>query len=60
MADDLARGRVTEVDALCGAVVRLAAEHRLQAPVNARLVQLLSLVQPQVLGGAVLRQTLGL
>ncbi len=60
MADDLARGRVTEVDALCGAVVRLAAEHGLPAPVNARLVQLLSVAQPQVLGGAALRKLLRL
>lgn len=32
MADDLALGRVTEIDALCGEVVRLAAAHGLRAP----------------------------
>ena len=35
MADDLALGRPTEVDALCGAVVRLARAHGLGAPLNA-------------------------
>lgn len=32
MADDLALGRVTEIDALCGEVVRLARAHGRQAP----------------------------
>lgn len=41
MADDLALGRRTEVDALCGEVVRLARQHGLQAPRNAAMVQLL-------------------
>ncbi len=41
MADDLALGRRTEVDMLCGEVVRLARRHGVQAPRNARMVELL-------------------
>jgi 2-dehydropantoate 2-reductase len=37
MADDLALGRRTEVDALCGEVVRLARAHGRQAPLNERI-----------------------
>lgn len=37
MADDLAAGRVTEVDALCGEIVRLAASLGRSAPLNARM-----------------------
>ncbi len=40
MADDLARGRKTEVDFLNGEVVRLAARLGRTAPVNARMVEL--------------------
>lgn len=40
MADDLAQGRVTEIDALCGEVVRLAEAQGLRAPINARMVTL--------------------
>jgi 2-dehydropantoate 2-reductase len=40
MADDLAKGRPTEVDYLNGAVVRLAGELGRTAPVNARMVEL--------------------
>jgi 2-dehydropantoate 2-reductase len=40
MADDLARGRATEVDWLQGEVVRLAERLGRRAPVNARLVEL--------------------
>jgi 2-dehydropantoate 2-reductase len=40
MADDLAKGRATEVDWLQGEVVRLAARMGKRAPVNARLVEL--------------------
>ena len=40
MADDLARGRPTEVDFLNGEVVRLAAQLGRPAPVNARMVEL--------------------
>ncbi len=37
MADDLALGRPTEIDAICGAIVRLAREHGVKAPLNAKL-----------------------
>ena len=42
MADDLAADRVTEIDALCGEVVRLAEAHGGSAPVNARMVALVT------------------
>jgi 2-dehydropantoate 2-reductase len=38
MADDLDRGRTTEVDWLNGAVVRLGARHGVPTPVNERVV----------------------
>ena len=60
MADDLALGRPTEVDAICGAVLRLAQAQGLQAPLNEALVALLSTPAPAVLGGRALRQRLGL
>jgi 2-dehydropantoate 2-reductase len=60
MADDLALGRPTEIDAICGAVVRLAADHGLAAPRCARMVELLSVPQPQPLGPAALRRALAL
>jgi 2-dehydropantoate 2-reductase len=41
MADDLALGRRTEIDALCGEVVRLAQDHDVEAPRNARMFALL-------------------
>jgi len=41
MADDLALGRRTEIDALCGEVVRLAHKHGGEAPLNAKMVELL-------------------
>ena len=37
MADDLAQGRTTEIDALCGEVVRLAQSQGRAAPLNARM-----------------------
>lgn len=40
MADDLAFGRPTEIDALCGEVIRLAAVVGYAAPLNARIAQL--------------------
>ena len=40
MADDLALGRPTEIDALCGEVVRLAVGGQRLAPRNARMVAL--------------------
>jgi 2-dehydropantoate 2-reductase len=40
MADDLAHGRPTEVDALCGEVVRMAQGLGMDAPLNARMAKL--------------------
>ena len=40
MWDDLERGRKTEIDALNGEIVRLAARLGLQAPVNAAITRL--------------------
>jgi 2-dehydropantoate 2-reductase len=40
MADDLALGRATEIDALCGEVLRMAQGLNLAAPVNARIIGL--------------------
>lgn len=37
MADDLAQGRTTEIDALCGEIVRLAQGMKRSAPLNARM-----------------------
>jgi len=48
MADDLALGRRTEVDALCGEVVRLAHAHGLRAPCNQRMVELLDGAWPEL------------
>lgn len=42
MADDLALGRRTEVGALCGEVVRLAAQVGVAAPMNGRMCALLA------------------
>lgn len=41
MWDDVQNGRTTEVDDLCGAVVRLGAQHGVPTPVNATLCQLI-------------------
>jgi 2-dehydropantoate 2-reductase len=59
MADDLALGRATEVDAICGAVVRLAKAHGLTAPRNAAMVALLSAPKPVSMSGPALRAALG-
>ncbi len=40
MADDLVNGRRTEIDALCGEVVRLAYAQGLAAPRNAKMLEL--------------------
>lgn len=37
MWDDLQHGRTTEIDDLCGAVVRLAAQYGTEAPRNAAM-----------------------
>lgn len=41
MWDDLQQGRSTEIDDLCGAVVRLAAQNGTEAPGNAAICQLI-------------------
>ena len=41
MWDDVQRGRTTEIDDLCGAVVRLARQHGTAAPVNAQVLQMI-------------------
>lgn len=58
MADDLALGRPTEVDAICGAVVRLAKQHGMKAPCSTLMVDLLSARQPQRLSRSALRRLL--
>lgn len=40
MADDLAQGRTTEIDALCGEIVRLARAVGRSAPLNQRMLHL--------------------
>jgi 2-dehydropantoate 2-reductase len=60
MADDLAASRPTEIDALSGAVVRLARAHGLAAPLNERMVQWLSMPEVPHFGGLALRRALGL
>lgn len=42
MWEDVQQGRVTEIDDLCGAVVRLAQRQGLQAPLNAAMCQLIA------------------
>ena len=61
MANDLMRGRGTEIDALCGEVVRLAKAHGLTAPVNERISELVRAwpSDPRVRTGAELRAALG-
>jgi 2-dehydropantoate 2-reductase len=59
MADDLARGRPTEIDALCGEVLRLAASIGRQAPLNSRMQQLVE-ADSRPRTGAELRRELGL
>jgi 2-dehydropantoate 2-reductase len=61
MADDLALGRRTEVDALCGEVVRLARAHGRQAPLNERIQALIEAwpQQPGPMAAAELKARLG-
>jgi len=59
MWDDLEAGRVTEIDALSGAVVRLAAQQGMEAPLNARMCELLGGPR-QRLTGVQMRRALGL
>jgi 2-dehydropantoate 2-reductase len=61
MADDLAHGRSTEIDALCGEVVRLARRHGTAAPVNERISELVRAwpSDPRARSGTELRAALG-
>ncbi|QPF76699.1 2-dehydropantoate 2-reductase [Roseateles sp. DAIF2] len=62
MADDLALGRKTEIDALCGEVVRLARREGRQAPLNARMLALVEgwTQRPLPYGPRELEEALGL
>jgi 2-dehydropantoate 2-reductase len=60
MQDDLRAGRATEIDELNGAVVRLAFDQGLAAPINARLVALVrSATADSAISGVDLRRALG-
>lgn len=59
MADDLAAGRPTEIDALCGAVLRLAQAQGLDAPRQRVLLELLGQPRPGTIAARTLRQRLG-
>jgi 2-dehydropantoate 2-reductase len=60
MWDDVQKGRVTEVDDLCGAVVRLAAKHGLNAPCNAKMCELMAAhSKGESMSGKALRRALG-
>lgn len=59
MWDDVQKGKTTEVDDLCGAVVRLAAKHGLTAPRNAKMCELMAAhSKGQSISGRALRQKL--
>lgn len=62
MADDLAQGRATEIDALCGEVLRLAEGQGLTAPINARMVGLVKAwpQQPVAMTSAAMKKALRL
>ncbi len=62
MADDLARNRPTEIDAIQGEVLRLATRLNQLAPCNARISQLVRAWSPrsQPLSGRSLRKFLNL
>lgn len=60
MADDVARGRPTEIDALCGEVVRLARAAGVPAPCNEWMLHRLSQPDPGRFTGRELRAALGL
>jgi 2-dehydropantoate 2-reductase len=60
MAEDVARGRATEIDALCGEVVRLARSAGLSAPRNQWMLERLSQPRPGTMSGREMRAALGL
>ena len=60
MWDDFQHGRITEIDDLCGAVVRLAHTGGTSAPINAAMCRLISNHQAgQSMSGIALRAALG-
>ncbi|MCW5636808.1 MAG: 2-dehydropantoate 2-reductase [Rubrivivax sp.] len=60
MAEDVARGRATEIDALSGEVVRLARAVGLSAPRNQWMLERLSQPRPGTMSGREMRAALGL
>lgn len=62
MAEDFDRGAATEIDALCGEVVRLAGRHGVAAPLNTKMVELIEgwPARPQAYSGAALQRALGI
>ena len=60
MADDLAQGRVTEIDALCGEIVRLARSVKREAPRSAKMIELLGVPRPRTLSPREMTLALGL
>ena len=60
MAEDVARGRPTEIDALCGEVVRLAHAAGLRAPCNEWMLQRLGQPRPGRMTGPEMRAALGI
>lgn len=60
MAEDVARGRPTEIDALCGEVVRLAHAAGQRAPCNEWMLARLSRPSPGQMSGREMRAALGL
>ncbi len=59
MADDMRQGRVTEIDDLCGAVVRLARANGMAAPLNEAMCQLIPAhLLGQPVSGVALRKML--
>jgi len=62
MADDLGRGRVTEIDALCGEVIRLGLRVGRPAPLNTRMQEMVQAwpQQPQRLHPGEMAQALGI
>ncbi|APW42169.1 2-dehydropantoate 2-reductase [Rhodoferax saidenbachensis] len=61
MWEDMQQGRTTEIEDLCGAVVRLAAQHHTTAPLSAAMCQMVAAHQKgQRITGQALRQTLGI
>jgi len=60
MSEDVARGRPTEIDALCGEVVRLAHAAGLRAPRNEWMLERLGRPAPGRMTGREMRAALGL